>query len=64
MKYLNPFVTHGLTPFKVTGYEAQSTEPVPDDVEKIRSELIEYKEASCPACDLGGCMINGVTRKH
>jgi hypothetical protein len=61
MQYLNPFESHGLKkPFMIPGCESQSTEPVADDVEEIRKELINYEESACPACDLGGCMIKGV----
>ena len=63
MQYLNPFESHGLKTFMVPGYESQRTEPVADDVEEIRKELINYEESACPACDLGGCMIKGVGTK-
>ena len=63
MKYLNPFQVHGLKPFPIPGYENQQfPEPVEDDVEKIREEITSApSESICPACDLGGCMIAGVS---
>lgn len=60
MKYLDPFEQHGLRPFVVPGYEPRAAEPVPDDVEEIRKELLQPGEPDCPACDLGGCMIKGI----
>ena len=61
MKYLNPYVVHGLTPPNIPGYESQLIpEPMVDNTEEIRQKLIApMAEESCPACDLGGCMVKG-----
>ena len=57
--YLDALAVYGLKPFKL---EQPRLEPVADDIEKIRKELLAGPtEASCPACDLGGCMVKGVS---